>query len=155
MNSQNNLQKYTFHVHGMHCNACILMTESELGDLPNITHVKSNLKNHSVEIEGDFGDKTQEQIADELTVPLKPHGYTVSVEKQTKEKKWSDFKIAIPMALVFAVFFIVLQKMGIVNLVGGGNVTYGASSLPFQPAWQSLVDYFFQCLQRLQKRATR
>ena len=120
-------QKYTFHVHGMHCNACVLMTESELGDLPNITHVKSSLKNHSVEVVGDFGGKTPEQIAEELTIPLKPHGYTVSVEKQTKEKNWSDFKIAIPIALGFAILFVLLQKLGIVNLVGGGNVTYGTA----------------------------
>ena len=110
MNTQT--QKYTFHVHGMHCNACVLMTESELGDLPNITHVKSSLKNHSVEVVGDFGGKTPEQIAEELTIPLKPHGYTVSVEKQTKEKNWSEFKIAAPIALGFAILFVLLQKLG-------------------------------------------
>ena len=120
-------QKYTFHVQGMHCNACILMTESELGDLPYITHVKSSLKNHSVEVTGDFGNKTPEQIAEELTIPLKSHGYTVSVEKKIKENKWSDFKIAIPIAFAFAVLFIVLQKMGLVNLVNAGNVTYGTA----------------------------
>ncbi len=129
--NQNNLKKYTFHVHGMHCKACILMTESELGDLPNITHVTSSLKHHSVEVTGDFGDKTPEQIAEELTVPLQPHGYTVSVEKpmdtNSKENKWSDFKIAIPIALAFAILFVVLQKMGIVNLVNAGNVTYGTA----------------------------
>lgn len=121
------MKTYTFHVHGMHCNACILMTESELGDLPNVTYVKSSLKNHSVEIVGDFGDKTLEQIAETLTAPLKPHGYTVSVERQVKDRKWGDFKIAIPIALAFAVLFVVLQKMGIVNLVNAGNVTYGTA----------------------------
>ena len=118
---------YTFHVSGMHCNACVLMTENELGDLPNITHVRSSLKNHSVEITGDFGDKTPEQIAEELTIPLRSHGYTVSVEKQIKEKSWSDFKVAIPVALVFIVLFVVLQKIGLVNLVGAGNVSYGTA----------------------------
>lgn len=117
----------TFHIHGMHCNACILMTESELGDLPNITHVKSSLANHTVEVTGDFGDKTPEQIAEELTIPLKSHGYTVSVEKQVKVKNWSDFKIAVPIALGFAVLFVVLQKIGLVNLVNSGNVTYGTA----------------------------
>ena len=115
----------------MHCNACVLMTESELGDLPNITHVKSSYTNHSVEVVGDFGDKTPEQIAEELTIPLKSHGYSVSVEKpkenKSKEKKWSDFKIAVPVALGFAVLFVVLQKIGLVNLVGGGNVTYSTA----------------------------
>lgn len=139
-------QKYIFHLHGMHCNACVLMTESELGDLPNITHVESSLKDHSVEVTGDFGEKTPEQIAEELTIPLKSHGYTVSVEKpldsfdrfdgltasklteiKLSVNKWGDFKIAVPIALAFAVLFVVLQKMGIVNLVSSGNVTYGTA----------------------------
>lgn len=119
------IQKYIFHIHGMHCNACVLLTESELQDLQNITSVKSNLKNHQVEIVGDFGDKTEEQIAEELTIPLKSHGYTVSIEKQIKERDWSDFKVAIPIALGFVALFVVLQKMGIVNLVSESNVTYG------------------------------
>ncbi|MFA6270172.1 MAG: sulfite exporter TauE/SafE family protein, partial [Candidatus Paceibacterota bacterium] len=120
---------YTFHVHGMHCNSCVLLTESELNDLPNVTSVKSSLKNHSVEIVGDFGDKTLEQIAVELSLSLKPHGYSLSLEKQIKNKNWSDFKIAIPIALGFAIFFVVLQKMGIVNLVNAGDVNYGTAFL--------------------------
>jgi sulfite exporter TauE/SafE len=103
------------------------MIESELNDLPNVTYVKSSLKNHSVEIEGNFGNKTQEQIAEELTIPLKSHGYTVSVEKQQHSAKWGEFKIAVPVALGFAALFVVLQKMGIVNLVNAGNVTYGTA----------------------------
>ncbi len=120
-------QKYTFHVHGMHCNSCVLLTESVLGDLPNITHVKSSLKKHSVEVIGDFGNKTPEQIAEELTLPLKSHGYSVSVERKRHDAKWSDFKIAVPVALGFAALFVVLQKMGIVNLVSAGSVTYGTA----------------------------
>lgn len=122
-----NTQKYTFHVHGIHCNACVLMIESELKDLPNITYVKVNLNNHSVEVSGDFGNKTPEQIAEELTIPIKPHGYTISVEKQIKEKKWSDFKVAVPIALLFALLFVFLQKVGLINLVSSGNVTYGTA----------------------------
>jgi sulfite exporter TauE/SafE/copper chaperone CopZ len=122
-----NTQKYIFHIHGMHCDACVLLTESELQELPNITSVKSSLKNHSVEIVGDFGDKTPEQIAEELTVPVRSHGYTISVEKQIVQKKWSEFKIALPIAIGFIVLFIVLQKIGLVNLVNSGNVTYGTA----------------------------
>ncbi|MHB0978081.1 MAG: urease accessory protein UreH domain-containing protein [Minisyncoccota bacterium] len=118
---------YTFHVHGMHCKACVFMTESELGDLPNITHVKSNLNTHTVEVVGDFGDKTSEQIAVELTVPLKPHGYTLSVERQAHSASWSDFKIAMPVALVFVGLFVLLQKLGIVNLITSGSVGYGTA----------------------------
>lgn len=118
---------YTFHVSGMHCNSCVLMTESELGDLPNIIKVKSSLKNHSVEVTGDFWGKTPEQIAEELTIPLKSHGYSISIEKQTEVVNWSDFKIAVPIAVIFAILFVILQKIGLVNLVGSGNITYGTA----------------------------
>jgi len=120
-------RSYTFHVHGMHCNACVLMIDSTLADLPNITYAKSSLKSHTVEVVGDFGTKTEEEIAEELTSPLKRHGYTVSIEKQTKERMWADFKVAIPIALGFVVFFITLQKMGIINLVSATNVTYSTA----------------------------
>jgi sulfite exporter TauE/SafE/copper chaperone CopZ len=120
-------KRYTFHVHGMHCKACVLLTESELKELPNVSYVKSSLATHSVEVVGDFGDKTLEQIAQELTVPLKASGYTISVERQNHTAVWSDFKIAIPVALGFAVLFVLLQKMGIVNLISGGTVTYSTS----------------------------
>ena len=105
----------------------MLITENELKDLPNVIHAKSSLKNHSVEIVGDFGDKTLEQIAEELTIPLKVHGYSVSMEKQNHAAKWSDFKFAVPIALGFAFLFVLLQKLGIVNLVSAGSVTYGTA----------------------------
>lgn len=122
-----NNTKYKFHVHGMHCNACVLMIESELKDLPNVVSAYSSLKNHNVEIVGDFGDKTEEEIAEELTIPLKSHGYTVSIERQIVEKKWSDFYYALPIATLFLILFVILQKVGLVNLVGGGNVSYGTA----------------------------
>ncbi len=118
---------YVFHVHGMHCNACVLMTENELGNVPNITHVTSNLKNHSVEVTGDFGDKTAEHIVRDLSAVLEPHGYSLSVERQHKEVVWSDFKTALPIALVFIAFFILLQKLQIVNLVTSSGVSYGTA----------------------------
>jgi len=122
-----NQKKYKFHVHGMHCNACVLMIESELHDLPNISNAKSSLKDHSVEIFGEFGDKLDIMIAEELSIVLSKHGYTLSLEKQIKETKWSDFRIALPIAIAFIVLFIILQKIGIVNLINSSNVTYSTA----------------------------
>lgn len=119
----------TFHIKGMHCNACILLTESEVQDLPHISYVKSDLRHHTIEVAGEFGDRTRDEIAQELTDVLQKHGYTVSVEKQTTEKKWSDFKIAIPIALGFGILFVLLQKMGLVNLINTGTVSYGTAFL--------------------------
>ncbi len=121
------MKTYTFHVHGMHCNSCVILTESKIAELPNIQKVKSSLKNHSIEVTGEFGNMSEAEIAEQLTAPVKEHGYTISVEKQVVEKSWSDFKVAVPIAVGFAVLFILLQKLGIIHLVGGGNVTYGTA----------------------------
>lgn len=126
MNTQT-LKTHTFHVTGMHCNACILLTESELEEVTYVTKAKSSLKDHSVEITGNFGEKEKTQIAEELTQVLIKHGYSLSVDKQHVTKNWSDFKIAIPIAVSFVILFVMLQKMGIVNLVNAGNVTYGTA----------------------------
>lgn len=123
-----NTQTLKLHITGMHCNACILLTESEAQELPYITRVKSDLKHHTIEVRGDFADRTPEAVALSLTEVLQPHGYTVSVERQAHaKKKWADFKIAAPIALAFAVGFVLLQKAGLVNLVNTGTVTYGTA----------------------------
>jgi len=123
------MNTYTFHIKGMHCNACVLLTESEVQELPHISYVKSDLKHQTIEVAGEFGDRTPDALAEELTSVLQKHGYTVSVEKQAAENKWSEFKVAIPVTLAFAALFVLLQKLGLVNLVSTGTVSYGTAFL--------------------------
>jgi sulfite exporter TauE/SafE/copper chaperone CopZ len=118
---------YTFHVNGMHCNSCVILTQSELKDIPTVTDVKTSLTTNSVEITGDFGEKTDDQVMCELSDVLKPHGYSLSFEREEKKVNASDFMYAVPIALVFVVIFILLQKLGIVNLVNTSEVTYGTA----------------------------
>src|SRR3990167_6531975 len=77
-----NKKTYTFHVHGMHCNACVLLIESELSNYPGVISVKAKLNSRSVEITGNFGHKTEGEIAKLLSVPIEDNGYTLSLEKQ-------------------------------------------------------------------------
>src|SRR3989344_1734943 len=121
------LKKYTFHVNGMHCNSCVILTESELKEVSGVSYVKASLKNLSVEVAGDFNDKEPGNVAQELSEVLKPYGYTLSLEKQNHSAGWSDFRIAIPIALAFIAFFIILQKLGIVNLINASKVSYGTA----------------------------
>lgn len=119
------MKTLTLHVRGMHCSACPVIIESELTDLPEISKAKASLKHDNVEVTGKFGDKTSEHIARDLTEVLKQHGYTLSPEKQRHSVKWQDFALAIPIAAAFIALFIILQKLGIVNLVTTADVTYG------------------------------
>lgn len=127
MNDPQTLRTYTFHVHGMHCASCVLLTESELRDAPGVTSVTSRLSDKTATVTGDFGEKTPEAIARELSALIENHGYRLSVERQAHKKGWADFKVAAPIALAFAALFVFLQKTGMLNLAGGGEVTYGTS----------------------------
>ncbi len=120
-------QTHIFHVKGMHCNACILLTESELMDIEGVSRATPSLVTHTVEVCGDFGDRTPEEIARDLSQVLEKHGYSLSNEKIQQEKNWSEFGIAIPIAIGFAVLFVLLQKLGIVNLVNTSSVSYGTA----------------------------
>lgn len=121
------MKTYTFHVHGMHCNSCVILIESKIAELSNVQKVTSSLKKHSVEVEGDFQIMSEAEIAKKLTSLVEEYGYSISVEKGVVRKSLSDFKIAIPVAFGFTFLFILLQKIGIVNLVNEGQVTYGTS----------------------------
>ncbi|MFA6524394.1 MAG: sulfite exporter TauE/SafE family protein [Candidatus Paceibacterota bacterium] len=118
---------YKFHIKGMHCKSCELMTESELKEFPFISKVKASLNSNLVEVVGDFGDRLPEDIATELNTVLVKHGYTLAVDKHKKEVKWSEFKIAIPITIFFVVFYVFLQKIGLVNLIATDNISYGTA----------------------------
>lgn len=111
----------------MHCPACPILIESELGDLPEISSAKASLKQNTVEIVGEFGKKSPDQVLEGLNEALKCHGYTLSAELQKHHVKWSDFRIAVPIALGFIALFILLQKLGLVNLITASKVTYGTA----------------------------
>lgn len=124
---QKQIQKYNFHVNGMHCNSCVLLIEDKLKDHPQIENVKVKLSNHSIEIEGNFEGIDNNQIVETLSNLIKENGYSLSLEKQNKNKNLSDFKIAIPTAIMFMILFVFLQKTGFVNLVGGQGTSYGTA----------------------------
>ncbi len=121
------MSTYTFHVNGMHCNSCVLFLENELGGLPEISRVKVSLAKAQVAITGDFGGKEPERIAQELSRTVATRGYSLSVEKKERAVRWSDFGTAIPIAAAFITAFIVIQKLGIVNLITSSHVGYGTA----------------------------
>jgi len=51
------------------------------------------------------------------------------VEKIVVDKKWEEFWIAGPLAFLFVMLFVLLQKMGVVNFVNAKEMTYGTAFL--------------------------
>lgn len=117
------MQKYTFHVSGTHCASCKILIEDILGEQDIVRTAEVNLKNQTVSVESSR-DIAEEELAQTLTEKIKPHGYTLSVEKVIQEKQSGDvIWTAIPVGLAFLALFFILQKSGVLNLGFGGTIT--------------------------------
>lgn len=117
----------TFHVKGMHCKACTLLTEHEAKELPYITGAHSDLARHTIEVAGKFENRSRGEVADDLTRVFSRHGYAVSSEAYRHAARWGEFAFAAPIAIAFFIAFIVLQKIGIVDLVHSTSITYSTA----------------------------
>ncbi len=122
-----NIETHSFHVVGMHCKSCVMLTESEISQHPSVSSVRANLADCTVDITGDFRDKERELLVRELGKLIEKHGYSLTLEKVANKDKWKDFKIAIPLSLVIVMAFYFLQKAGLVNLVKTDSLNYGAA----------------------------
>ena len=115
---------YIFHIHGMHCHSCVLLTETELGSVSGVQSIHATLQKRTVTL-CVSSNETEEQIMEACNAILRPHGYTLSLEKEHSEKKLSEFIIAVPVAVVFIGLFLFLQKIGLFHFGVKGTVTYG------------------------------
>jgi sulfite exporter TauE/SafE/copper chaperone CopZ len=123
----NEQKTYTFHVHAMHCPGCVALTESELSEHPLVSSAQASLTSRTVTVKGDFGQRPPQEVAAELSKALSEH--SLSIEPEENRVAWGEFARAVPFALGFAALFVLLQKLGIVDLVQTGTVTYGTAFL--------------------------
>jgi sulfite exporter TauE/SafE/copper chaperone CopZ len=115
-------QRYTLHVNGMHCASCELLLETKLAKLKNLKAIKASLKNSTVSFTA-----AKEPLLETINAPLRQHGYNVSWEKQSK-KPLKPGQLLLPLLIAALIFasFLLLQKLGLVNLVNPREM-----SLPF------------------------
>lgn len=121
-NQQSTINNYKFHIHGMHCASCVVLIEDRLQELSEISKVKANLAKKELTVSGDFGDRDEEEISKYLTEKIQPNGYSLALEKEQTDRKWSDFLIALPIAVFIIIGFLLLQKIGWVNLINSNRV---------------------------------
>lgn len=121
----NNKTTHAFHIHGMHCAACVLLIEESIKEFSQVASAEVSLANRQVIVTGVFAD-TPEKIAEQLTELVHPHGYTISVEK-IDAMRWEDFTYALPIAALLISVFLLLQKAGFTNLITSASVGYGTA----------------------------
>lgn len=117
------MRTLTFHVSGTHCPSCKIFIEDTLNEQIGINRTNVDLKRETASIDTTL-DESQHKLAEMLTEKIKHNGYSLSVEKQAKEKKDSGIIWqALPIGLAFLALFFIVQKSGILNFGLGGTVT--------------------------------
>jgi sulfite exporter TauE/SafE/copper chaperone CopZ len=113
------------HVNGMHCAACELVIEKKLAKYDGVKKVDAVLSDNKVKIWGVF-DESEHALAQQMTKLIENDGYTLATEKGKKQVNWGEFKIALPVAAVIIFLFLLLQELGIVNLVNPETINLPA-----------------------------
>lgn len=117
------MKTYTFHVSGTHCSSCKIFIEEVLTEQSFVKNARVDLKQETVEIEI-INDQDAESLAQILTEKIKSNGYSLSVDKMSKDKQKSDVMWqALPIGLGILALFFILQKSGVLNLGIGGQIT--------------------------------
>ncbi len=119
--------RYTeFYVQGMHCSACELFVEKNLSTHKDIKNLKASLHKQKIRFETER-DEVDKFFLDELNTILKESDYRVVLEKPVEEKtNYRDLLTAFIFATLFALGFLGLQKLGLVNFLNADSI-----SLPF------------------------
>lgn len=123
------MKTYTFYIHGMHCQSCVLLTETTFKEIEGVQSVTSSLSSKTVEISGDFATKSTDEIIELLTKAIEPHGYTVSLTPPSNTKDFNDFNRAIPLAGIIIFLFLALQKSGILDIMQISEMNYTSAFL--------------------------
>jgi len=120
-------ERYIFPIVGMHCSACVLLTESELSEVEGVKEIKADLNKHIVEVSGDFNNLSRHEIQKRLNAAIEKHGYRISDDILPKKNDLSDFRWAIPAAAIGVAAFLGLQKLGVANLITASTVSYSTA----------------------------
>ncbi len=115
----------TLYVEGMHCAACEVLIERKSLKIPGVQAVDAVMDDGTVTISGTF-DAEPDELAREITKLVEPDGYSLSAKPaQTQHHThWKDFLYAVPIAAIIIGGFIMLQKLGVVNLVNPSKIDY-------------------------------
>jgi len=110
--------KNKFYVKGMHCDSCEVFLESTLSSLPGVKKVSANSKNNVLLIES-----TKKLDPNDINLLLENSEYKITKSLNNKREPETNILKSISIALAFIVFFIILQKSGLVVFSTNENIS--------------------------------
>lgn len=120
------MKSYRFHIAEMHCDSCTVLTELELSKHSGTETVHADLSTKTVDVTGDFGAKTPDEIAEALTERMRAYGYTVAPLKDGPDatRTHDPFPpLAFPIAAAVIALALILQNSSLADVftIGAGS----------------------------------
>lgn len=115
-------QKCSYAVDGMHCAACELTIEKELAKSHHMKNVNAVLDKKRVffEIENDVEENA---LITEISDAIREHGYSVGQENVAHKFDYNKLQQGFFYALLVIGGFLLLQKAGLGNFLGGDTLS--------------------------------
>jgi uncharacterized protein len=111
-----------FYVKGMHCAACELVIEQKLSKSKLIKKVNAVLNKKRVyfEIENPI---EKDKLLKEINLIINKNGYELIEESEEHKVKYNELGLGLAIALLVIAIFLILQKLGIANILGGKDLS--------------------------------
>ena len=109
------------YVTGMHCKSCEVLIENKLNKIDGLKDVKADLNSNKVSFRTEQSNK---EIIKEINDVIKQHGYTVQEQQLKNKVDYKEFVYALLIATGISTIFVVIQNLGVTNLVNAGTLTY-------------------------------
>jgi len=121
--------QHTLYVSGMHCKACKVLIEDTLSEQPDLVSPSVSLQDGTVTFSAP-DTATPEAYAERLTSLLKPHGYTVHVERPAAAGKAPvhEWLWAILGAITVVTLIVLLDRA---NIASFANLSSDSLLTPF------------------------
>jgi len=111
-----------FFVEGMHCAACELLIEKKLAKFKGVKKVNAVLNKNKVFLDMDE-NINPENIRENLSYLIEKDGYKLLSKRQNNHKiNWNESAKALAIAGIVIFVFIMLQKLGIANVLNSGKI---------------------------------
>jgi len=108
-----------FIVEGMHCASCELLIEEKLSQVEGVNKVDAKLNESKVYLQS-----SKLLNAQELSKLVEENGYRIVEKKSKRVINKKQFVIGFLIAAIVFILFLVLQKLGIVNIAKDSEITY-------------------------------
>lgn len=109
------------YVTGMHCKSCEVLIENKLEKIGGLKDIKADLQNSKVSFKTEDNDK---EVIKKINNVIQEHGYTAQEKEVHKKINYKELLIALIIAIVISLIFVLVQNLGVTNLVNASTLTY-------------------------------